>query len=398
MKCFKECILVYIAYLSFTSLVGHSAEIPKDSTLEEPHPWNVKNSITYRDSQRNASSEEEDGFRGLDTNDTQETKTTNGTEEKKMVKCGKRRSQLRRGEIERLIPKNQQFCLLTKTGKLQCFGEGSLCIIKQNKEYSCYRKGSLKWKRFKRRQNEVEGYCETEPDEPTRECLTMNGRELCFRQTEKKTLDWLRLANEYQRCLLSAPPDTCRQVNEKTVCTLPVEGIMTMIIRIMIIYNINFGVKLIDRGDFGLHIDIELSPHEVLRLASLFERESIEEVVQELAHYKKSISGPIYKYLKKTNTRSKDFINKKIGTRPDEALYRFVAYVQQATPFSTGRIPIQTEDTRDGRAECLDDSFTDMLRILTGSVRFKDKGTKTTNESKEEKKNARHQANVTQTN
>ena len=68
-----------------TVLVGHSAKIPnkvkrwtqqKDNELEEPHPWNVKNSITYCDSQRNASSEEEDGFRRPDMNSTQETKTT----------------------------------------------------------------------------------------------------------------------------------------------------------------------------------------------------------------------------------------------------------------------------------------------------------------------------------
>ena len=101
---------------------------------------------------------------------------------------------------------------------------------------------------------------------------------------------WLKAAQDYQTCGQYTPPDTCRYAGADDYrCTMPVGTTTALIIRTMRLYGIPFRMYLIDRGTFGLHLDVMIRARNMPQLVGLFTMEDIRLIANNLEEEEKAI-------------------------------------------------------------------------------------------------------------
>ena len=90
-------------------------------------------------------------------------------------------------------------------------------------------------------------------------------------------------ARDYQTCGLYKPPDTCRFAGPNDYrCTMPVGTTTALIIRTMKMYGIPYKMVLIDRGVFGLHLDVVITAQHMPQLVALFSMEDLRLIAHNL--------------------------------------------------------------------------------------------------------------------
>ena len=78
--------------------------------------------------------------------------------------------------------------------------------------------------------------------------------------------NWLGAASRYVESFTSDLPDTCRYAGQEYRCTVPLNGQFATLLRVMQIFDIDTRMVLVDRGPYGVHLDLRLRRLSVLDL------------------------------------------------------------------------------------------------------------------------------------
>ena len=80
------------------------------------------------------------------------------------------------------------------------------------------------------------------------------------------SFNWLQTASRFVDSFSTELPNTCRFAGTQYRCTLPLNGQFATLVRLMSSVNVEPGMALIDRGPYGVHLDMRLSRDSVLIL------------------------------------------------------------------------------------------------------------------------------------
>ena len=169
---------------------------------------------------------------------------------------------------------------------------------------------------------------------------------------------WLKAAQDYQTCGQYTPPDTCRYVGADDYrCTMPVGSTTALIIRTMRFYGIPFRMYLIDRGTFGLHLDVVIHAQNMPQLVGLFTMEDLRLIANNLEEEEKAIY---------------EAFRSEIGVLPDpnpqydrrRQLGHIVQWINQHDAFESGEIYLTSARTDETIKQTR--PFTEFLRCLNG--------------------------------
>ena len=111
----------------------------------------------------------------------------------------------------------------------------------------------------------------------------------CWARQESRGLNWLRLAREYNSSFDYDFPDTCRYTSRSFCCTIPLPGHLATILRTLTMYDLQYQIKMADRGPYGLHLDFLLNLEDVVNLMDLFSAESALQFQQQVWDFEESI-------------------------------------------------------------------------------------------------------------
>ena len=171
--------------------------------------------------------------------------------------------------------------------------------------------------------------------------------------------DWLKAAGDYRTCGQYTPPDTCRYAGADDYrCTMPVGTTTALIIRTMRIYGIPFRMLLVDRGTFGLHLDVTIRSQNMPQLIGLFTMEDL----RLIAHNLEAEENAIYNAFKTEIGISYDPPPARYDRR--RQLGRIMARVTQEDAFESGEIYLTSARTEETVQRTR--PFTQFLRRLHG--------------------------------
>ena len=80
------------------------------------------------------------------------------------------------------------------------------------------------------------------------------------------SFNWLQTASRFVDSFSTESPNTCRFAGTQYRCTLPLNGQFATLVRLMSSVNVEPGIAMIDRGPYGVHLDMRLSRDSVLTL------------------------------------------------------------------------------------------------------------------------------------
>ena len=87
-------------------------------------------------------------------------------------------------------------------------------------------------------------------------------------------LDWTQMATQFDESYSYTVPDTCHYVGKEFKCSIPIQGHVASIVRLLKIYSLPINIRLVDRGPYGVYFDLIFSHETVMSLIELFDFES----------------------------------------------------------------------------------------------------------------------------
>ena len=101
------------------------------------------------------------------------------------------------------------------------------------------------------------------------------------------------MASQFDESFTYSVPDTCRYAGKDFKCSVPIQGHVANILRLLKIYNLPINIRLVDCGPYGVHFDLIFSHETVMSLIELFDSEQEDILVDNLKEYENSI-GEVY--------------------------------------------------------------------------------------------------------
>ena len=120
-------------------------------------------------------------------------------------------------------------------------------------------------------------------------CLYYTDPLQCWARLQLRGLNWLRLAREYNSSFDYNFPDTCRYTSTSFPCTIPLPGHLATILCTLSVYDLQYQIKMADRGPYGLHLDFLMNLNDVVTLMDLFSAESALNFQQQVWDFEESI-------------------------------------------------------------------------------------------------------------
>ena len=120
-------------------------------------------------------------------------------------------------------------------------------------------------------------------------CLYYTDPLQCWAQLQLRGQNWLRLAREYNSSFNYDFLDTCRYTRTSFQCAIPLPGHLAMILCTLSFYDLQYKIKMADRGPYGLHLDFLMNLNDVVTLMDLFSAESALNFQQQVWDFEESI-------------------------------------------------------------------------------------------------------------
>ena len=199
-------------------------------------------------------------------------------------------------------------------------------------------------------------------------CSKKNKEHCCKKSPEKRGsityIHWLNAARDYEKCASMKIPHSCRPVGEELRCSIPLEGEVYPIIRLMSIHGLKFKIRLVDRGYYGMYFDIAMKERAIDELIDLFAHNSIMDLAQNLTEYEMNISNMHQEYFQKMTGKRAPKGDKQF-THPAESLYKFIARIKYLNPMETDEIILRNPNSEESADDDIAMSTERVEKILT---------------------------------